>query len=383
MEKKKIGIGLLGSGWMGTVHTNGYKTMRYMQWDKANYEPVLQIVGEANQELGKKAQQKFEFQKYCVGWDDIVNDKDVMVFDNVTPDPLHVKPSIDAANAKKHVICEKPLAVSPSDAKKMLDAVKKAGVKHMCCFSYRFFPATRLAFELIQQGAIGKIYHFAGKYYQDQGSREETPAEDIWYINWSGIGQGIASHLIDMSRFLVGDIGSVSSLLATYNKVRQSKNGPTIDVTADEGFHSLFEFENGATGVIESLGVGHGKRSEFSWQIYGSKGSLMWDVSTPNYLHVYLAQSTNDKVLGFTKVLVTEPNHPFMDVWWPSGHILGWEHGHINMLAHFLDCVANEKEVAPYAGTFEDGYIVAYIIDAINRSARQKKQILLNYKKMI
>ena len=189
MDKKKIGIGLLGSGWMGTVHTNGYKTMRYTHWDTANFEPVLEMVGEVNEALGKRAQQRFEYNDFGVGWDDIVANPAVDVFDNVTPDPLHVQPSIDAANAGKHVIVEKPMALSAPDAMRMLNAVRNAGVKSMCCFSYRFFPAVRLAYELIQQGAIGKIYHFAGKYYQDHGSLEDTPAEDVWYINWSGIGQ--------------------------------------------------------------------------------------------------------------------------------------------------------------------------------------------------
>lgn len=379
MEKKEIGIGMLGCGWMGKAHANGYKTMQYMHWDIADNIPILKKIGEVNDELGAKAQKRYGFQNYCIGWEEIIRDPEISVFDNVTPDPFHVQPCIEAAEAGKNVICEKPLAIQSSDAKRMLDAVNKAGVKHMCCFSYRFFPAVRLAYELIQQGAIGKIYHFAGKYYQDQGSKEETPAENVWYINWSGIGQGITSHLIDMSRFLVGDIAAVSGQVCTYNKVRQSKCGP-VNVTADEGFHALIEFECGASGVYESLGVGHGKRSEFSWQIYGSKGSLMWDVTDPNVLQVYLDESSNVRVKGFTKVLTTEPNHPFMSAWWPAGHVLGWEHGHINMLAHFLDCVANDKKVAPYAGTFEDGYIVSYIIEAITKSARDKRQIVLDYK---
>jgi predicted dehydrogenase len=379
MAKQQIGIGMLGSGWMGKTHTNAFKTIQYMHWNKANYEPVLEVIGQATEQRGMESKQQLGFNSYSVGWSEIINNPEVTVFDNVAPDGLHVQPCIDAANANKHVICEKPLAVTSSDAKKMLDAVNKSGVKHMCCFSYRFFPATRLAYELIQQGAVGKVYHFAGKYYQDQGSREDTPTEDVWYINWSGIGHGITSHLIDMSRFLVGDISSVSGLISTYNKVRPSKNG-MVNVTADEGFHSLFEFENGATGVIESLGVGHGKRSEFSWQIYGSKGSLMWDVSNPNHLQVFLADGPNKKVRGFTNVLVTEPNHPFMDVWWPAGHVLGWEHGHINMLAHFLDCIANDKDVAPFAGTFKDGYIVTSIIESINRSALERRWVDLTYK---
>ena len=175
-----------------------------------------------------------------------------------------------------------------------------------------------------------------------------------------------------MSRFLIGEIETVSGISKTYNRNRESRNG-IIDVTADEGFFALMDFANDATGVIQSLGVANGKRSQFSFEIYGSKGSVMWDVQEPNYLYVYLSDTVNPKVTGFTKICVTEPNHPFMDIWWPKGHVLGWEHGHINMLAHFLDCVANDKPVSPLGATFEDGYRACVICDTINESSREEK----------
>jgi predicted dehydrogenase len=268
--------------------------------------------------------------------------------------------------------------VRSEDAKRMAEAVRKAGVKNLCCFNYRFLPAVRLVYELIQNGILGKIYHFSGKYYQDQGSATETPAEDIWYINWSGIAQGITSHLIDMARFLIGEIVSVSGMVTTYNKIRESKQGP-INVTTDEGFFGLLEFNHGATGVLQSLGVANGKRNELSFEIYGSKGSVMWDIQEPNYLHVYLSDTVNHKVTGFTRVCATEPNHPFMDVWWPKGHTLGWEHGHVNMIAHFLDCVANDTSIDPFGATFEDGYRVSVIIEKINESAKQGKKLEIIY----
>lgn len=377
MEKRKIRIGQIGCGWMGTTHANAYKTMRYMGWRQHDFEPVLQLVGGKDLEEGQEAAARFGFERYCGGWQDVVSAADVDVVDNVTPDPLHVEPSIAAAKNGKHIICEKPLAVSAADAKRMLDAVKEAGVKSACGFCYRFFPAVRLAHDLIQEGKLGKIYHFSGKYFQDQGSHEDVAAEDIWYIGWSGVGQGITSHMIDMSRFLIGEVTSVQGMRSTYNKTRPSKKGGTVDVSADEGFFSLVQFSNGASGIYESLGVANGKRNQFSFEIYGSKGSLMWDVAEPNYLHVFLDDTSDPRVKGFTKVNVTETCHPLTQLWWPQGHVLGWEHGHINMLAHFLDCVANDKPVAPLGGTFEDGYIVAKIIEAIEQSSRTGMRIHL------
>jgi len=373
-DRKILGIGMLGAGWMGRAHTNAYLTARYMFWPKSNWEPRLITIGGIDEKEGKDAAERFGYENGVAGYREIIENQKVDIFDNVTPDPLHVQPSIDAAMSGKHVICEKPLAVRSDDAKYMVEAVNKAGVKNLCCFSYRFLPAVRLVYELIQSGTLGKIYHFSGKYHQDPGSSTEAPVEDIWYINWSGIAQGITSHLIDMARFLIGEICSVSGSVVTYNKIRESKIGP-VSVNADEGFFSMLEFTNGATGIMQSLGVANGKRSEFSFEIYGSKGSVIWDVQEPNYLHVYLSESVNPKVLGFTRVLVTEPNHPFMDVWWPKGHTLGWEHGHINMVAHFLDCVANDKSVNPLGATFEDGYKVAVIIEKINESARQARKL--------
>lgn len=377
IENKAIKVGMLGCGWMGKAHSNAYNTLKYMYWPR-DYEVELTNISGISEDEASNAAKRFGFKRYCVGWEDLVADKELDVFDNCAPDVLHVQPTIQAALCGKHVLCEKPLAVGRTDAKRMLSAVSSAGVKNICGFSYRFFPAVRLAWELIQKGALGKIYHFSGKYHQDQGSAQEAMAEDIWYINWSGIAQGIASHMIDMAHFLVGEIASVAGQVNTYNKVRNSRSGP-VQVNSDEGFFSLVGFDNGASGVFESLGVANGKRNEFSWEIYGSKGSLSFDLREPNYLKVFLADTTVPEVVGYTNVQVTEPNHPFMNIWWPKGHNLGWEHGHINMIAHFLDCVAHDKDVSPLGGTFEDGYKVAVIIDTIKESAKCGRRLDICY----
>lgn len=378
MARKTIGIGMLGAGWMGCVHTNGYKTAQYMFWPESKWNVELVGIGGIDEAEGRAAAERFGYENGYSGYKELIANPKVTIFDNVTPDHVHMEPTIGAAKAGKHCICEKPLAVKKEDAKAMMEAAKKNGVKNLCCFSYRFMPAVRLAYELIKEGTLGKIYHFAGTYYQDQGSFVETPIEKIWYIMGSGVDQGIASHMIDMSRFLVSEIKSVVGIRKTYNTRRNSKNG-IVDVDATEGFFTLLEFEDGATGVMQSLGVANGKQSEFSFEIFGSKGSLRWNMEDPNLLYVYLAKTVHPKVLGWTKVCCTEANHPFMNIWWPKGHVLGWEHGHINMLAHFLDCVAEDKPVEPLGATFEDGYKVAVIIDAIHRSAVEGKKVFIEY----
>jgi predicted dehydrogenase len=290
-----------------------------------------------------------------------------------------VEPTISAIRAGKHVICEKPIAVSARDAKKMWNEAERAGVKHLCCFSYRFMPAVRLAHNLIGKGALGRLYHFSGTYYQDQGSFEDTPAERVWYVSGSGVDQGIGTHLIDMSRFLMDDdVASVFGMRHTYVRRRNSARG-VIDVDATEGFFTMLEYRKGITGVMQCLGVANGKQSEFSVEIFGSKGSLKWDMADPNILWLYQPDTLTENARGWVKINCTEADHPFMDVWWPKGHVLGWEHGNVNMLAHFLDCLAEDRDISPLGATFKEGYEVASIIETINQSAAEGKKLAVIY----
>jgi predicted dehydrogenase len=380
MERKKFGLGLLGTGWMGRVHSNAYKTASYMFEPKRRWEAELAGVCGSSAEKGRNFAERFDYKTFYDNLDEMLADKNVTVFENVTPDPLHVEPTIAAARAGKHLVCEKPLAVGAPDAKRVWDAAELAGVKHLCCFSYRFMPAVRFAYELIRDGALGRIYHFSGTYYQDQGSFEDTPAEKVWYVSGSGVDQGIGTHLIDMSRFLLGsDIATVSGLTHTYVTRRGSAKG-MVDVNANEGFFTMLEYESGCTGMMQCLGVANGKQSEFRVEIFGSGGSLRWDMADPNILWLYQPKTLTERARGWLKINVTESDHPFMDIWWPKGHMLGWEHGHINMIAHFLDCLAEERDVAPLGATFRDGYEVAVIVDTINRSAAEGKKLAVSYK---
>jgi len=380
--KKEIGIGIIGAGFMGKVHSNAYKTIEYIYNDRG-FCPSLEYLGSVTEEDAKENAQRYGYKKSCAGWNQIVDDPKVSVVDVSLGDRLHMQASLDAIKAGKHVICEKPLAPTAKEAKQMMTAAEKAGIKNMCGFSYRFIPAVIYAKQLIDEGAIGEIYNFNGRYYQDAGSDPNRPAEKVWYAmgaKSTGVARGVGSHIIDMSRFLMGEVISVCGRTDTFNRTRKSGNG-IIEVKCDEMMSAIVEYESGASGIITASAIASGRKNQIQFDIYGTLGSISFDIEHINYLNVFIRDNNKFGVSGFERVDVTQRdlNHPFADIWWPAGHGIGWEHGHINELAHFLQCVANDEDVAPYGATFEDGYKAAAIIEAIEQSQASGKKIKMVY----
>ncbi len=381
--KTRIGIGMLGTGFMGRTHSNAYRTIPYMFWPN-NFE--IELVGIADLEKARadECALRYGFQKGYQGWEELVKDPGVSVFDNCGPDPMHHAPTMAAIANGKNVYCEKPLAMAAADAKKMYLAAESAGVKHMAGFNYRFFPANRLARELIGRGALGQLCHFRGSYTQPYGTGADLPYEKIWYNNTGqadGVGQAIGCHVIDLSRFLMGEVAAVMGSSKTYVKERTKLNGEKVEMHCEEGMLALVDFQSGASGVYEAIETAAGRRNYFVWEVLGTDGSMEWNLENPNYLRVYLKDTSIREVTGFTEVSVTQSDagHPFSEVWWPKGHNIGWEHGHINAIAHFMDCVANNKDVAPLGGTFLDGYQAEVIIETIKLSSREGRRIDVAY----
>jgi len=377
---ERVGIGVLGYGFMGKVHSNAYLKIPYSFNKPAAYPELVAMCGRDEANVADVAS-RLRYRGYYTDWKLMLRDPDIHILDNCTPDDRHCAPSIAAAEAGKHVICEKPLAMTVEDAAAMLEAVTKAGVKHMCCFNYRFIPAVRLAKELIEDGVIGDIYHFRGRYLQEPGHDPAAPLEDAWYASGtnSGILLGIGSHIIDMARFLLGEITALSGLVRTWNKSRVSQAGVVETVTADEGNLALVEFASGATGTLESSGVATGHKNQHTWEINGSRGSISWDLEDPNHLQVYTDDAPSPRVRGFASVSVTTGDHPLQTIYLPPGHNAGWEYGHVHALHHFVHCVVNDEPVAPYGATFEDGYRVQVIMDAMVRSSHTGQRIDLTY----
>ena len=374
---QEIRIGLLGSGFMGKCHTNAYKTIPYI-YATAGVKPRLAVLCDAKPGLAEQEAARYGYEAFCTDWQEIAADPRIDVFDNCGPDPLHPEPCIAALNHGKHVICEKPMAVSLDAARRMRDAAAAATGKSMCTFNYRFMPAVRLAKDLIDAGRIGTLYHMRVQYLQMWGHDPTLPPEKVWASAWphSGSLQGIGSHAIDQCRFLVGEIASVSALMRAFQPKRAVPSvGCPPEVTSDEGAAALLDFHNGAMGVLESSVVATGRKNYLAWEINGSHGSLRWDMEHPNSLFACLSTSGHDWLLGFTEISVTESNHPYVGPWWPQGHNLGWEHAQIIEKFHFLDAVAHDKPLNSCTATFEDGYRVAVIIDAMRQSSRTGQRV--------
>jgi len=379
-HEKEVRIGLLGYGFMGRCHTNAYKTMPYIYGD-AGIRPRLLVLCDQNEEKLQQEAAKYGYEECCTDWNDVVSDERIDIFDNCGPDPVHPEPCIAALKHGKNVISEKPMACSVDDARRMRDAAAASRGMAMCTFNYRFMPAVRMARDLIDAGKLGEIYHLRINYLQMWGHDPSLSPDQAWYSAWphSGNLQGIGSHAIDQCRFLLGEIKSVSALVHTFNEDRAVPSAACPGVVADEGAAAAIEFENGAIGVFESSVVATARKNFLSWEINGSAGAVKWDLEHPNSLFVCLEELGGNPLLGFTEINVTEPEHPYVGDWWPSGHVIGWEHCHIIEKFHFVDAVANGKPMSPYNATFEDGYRVAVIIDALRKSSESGQRIELVY----
>jgi predicted dehydrogenase len=378
----EVGVGMLGYAFMGKAHSNAYKTIPYMMYPPPAIPKLVSVSGR-NEAAVAEAARRFGYQKYFTGWEQQVEDPDIQLFDNGGPNDTHAGPCIAAAQAGKHILCEKPLARTVEESKIMLDAVKKAGVKNMVAFNYRFVPAIRQIRNLIDSGALGQIYHWRAVYLQEWiMPHYGTPK--IWRLDKSVAGSGalgdLGAHIIDLAHYLVGGVKSISAYTKTFIKEREMPDGVGMGVVdVDDAFVAALEFENGALGTLESTRFAGGRKNYNCLEINAEKGSVRFNLERMNELEVFWVGEQPKETQGFHKVLITEGHHPWWENWWPHGHIIGWEHTFIHEITHLLDCIVNGKEVGPHGATFEDGYRAAVICDAIVKSAETRRQIDINY----
>jgi predicted dehydrogenase len=354
-----IGVGMLGYAFMGKAHANAYRTLSYMTWPPPLMPQLVAIAGRDEAAVGEAAA-RYGFADHVTDWQALVRDDRIGLFDNSGPNALHAEPSIAAAEAGKHVICEKPLGRNADEAFETWQRVAAAGVKHMCAFNYRFVPAVRLARQIIESGELGEIRHFRGAYLQEWGAAEI----DAWRFDKAAAGSGslgdLGAHVIDLARYLVGEITAVSAHTATFWPGRE----------VDDAVEAVVAFDTGAVGTIEATRFAAGRKNAFTWEINGSKGSIAFDLERLNELQVHLVDSSpGASAQGFRTVLVSEADHPFWEHWWPHGHIIGWEHTFVHELHHLLTAIRDDTDVAPHGATFEDGYRAAEVCDAMLRSA--------------
>ncbi len=369
---KEIGVGMLGYAFMGKAHSNAFRKIPYMIYPPPAVPKLIALCGR-NERAVSEAAQRYGYATHYTDWRKMLADDRIQLFDNGGPNDAHAAPCIAAAEAGKHVLCEKPLARSGAEAKTMLDAVVRAGVKHMVAFNYRFVPAIRQARNLIESGKLGRIYHYRAAYLQEWIMPHYNMPK-IWRLDREVAGSGalgdLGAHIIDLGRFLVGEIAGVSAMTRTFIEDRK---GGRVDV--DDAFVATVAFANGAIGTLEATRFAAGRKNHQVIEINGEKGSIRFDLERLNELQVFWVGEEPKETQGFHDVLVTESYHPFWEHWWPHGHIIGWEHTFVHQLTHLLDCIANDKDIGPYGATFEDGYRTALVCDAILESAETKRQV--------
>ncbi|MBZ0308025.1 MAG: Gfo/Idh/MocA family oxidoreductase [Anaerolineae bacterium] len=377
----EIGIGMLGYAFMGKAHSNAFKKLPYIMYPPVAVPRLVGIAGR-NKEAVQEAAKRFGYEKAYTNWRTMLKNDHIQVFDNGGPNDAHAEPSIAAAEAGKHVFCEKPLARTAKEAAKMVEAVEKAGVKNMVAFNYRFVPAIVQAKKLIDSGALGRIFHYRAVYLQEWIIDPNFPK--VWRLDKKVAGSGalgdLGAHIIDLGRFLVGEPRKVSAMTKTFIEERPLPDSSGMGkVDVDDAFIAVMEFENGAIGSVEASRFCQGRKNHQVLDINGEKGSLHFNLERMNELDVFYAGEDPRETRGFHNVLISESYHPYWENWWPHGHMIGWEHSFVHEFHHFFDAIVNDKPVAPWGATFEDGYRNAVICDAIVKSAQSGRTVDVKY----
>ncbi|RCK56833.1 gfo/Idh/MocA family oxidoreductase [Microbacterium sorbitolivorans] len=367
---------MIGYGFMGAAHSQAWRTAPRV-FDLPRDVEMAVIVGR-NQEAVADAAAKWGWQESATDWRDIVTRDDIDIVDIVTPGHSHHEIAIAALKAGKHVLCEKPLANSGEDADAMAEAARESSAKAMLGFTYRRVPALTRARDLIAEGKVGNVQQVRAAYRQDWLVDPEAPLS--WRLQKDLAGHGalgdIGAHAIDLVQFLTGlSVTKVSGVIDTIVKERPvetervgiaGKGGDEkAPVTVDDVAIFTGRLENGALAAFEATRFATGRKNELSVEISGDKGAIAFNLESLNELHVY--DLTADELgQGFTRVLVTEPGHPYLEGWWPTGHMLGYEHAFSHQVKDFVDAIANDTIPTP---TFDDGVQVQRVLDAVEASS--------------
>lgn len=376
-DAPEIGVGMLGYAFMGKAHSHAMLNIAHMMYPPPAVPRLVGIAGRDEQAVAEAAR-RYGYDGYYTDWRAMLDNDDIQLFDNGGPNDTHADPCILAAERGKHILCEKPLARTADEAQSMVEAVQKAGVKNMVAFNYRFVPAIRQIRKLIDSGLLGQIYHFRAVYLQEWVmAHYDLPM--IWRLQKSVAGSGalgdLGAHIIDLGRYLVGEIKSVSGMTRTFINERPWDDGTMGKVDVDDAFIALLEFDNGAIGTVEASRFAAGRKNGQRLEINAEKASIVFNLERLNELEIFWVGDEPAEAQGFRNVLVSEPFHPWWENWWPQGHMIGWEHTFVHEITHLLDCIVNDGDVAPIGADFVDGYRNAVICDAILESAATGRHV--------
>jgi predicted dehydrogenase len=364
--KRQINIGLIGTQFMGRAHSNAYH--KVSDFFDIPATPLLHTACSRNAKQLAEFVNQFKWKHSESSWEKLIECKDIDLIDICTPNDLHMPVAIEAAKAGKAILCEKPMARNVQEATEMYAAVRKAGVINMMIFNYRFVPAIALAKRFIDEGKLGEIYHFNAVYYQDWLTDPGFPL--VWRHDAGASGSGahgdMNAHTIDLARYLVGEFKSVNGVQKTFITERPFGSKKEMKkVSTDDAASFLAIFQNGAMGSFLASRIATGRKNFLRLEIFGSKGALTFNLERLNELQ-FFSGSDAMECQGYKNILVTEISHPYINAWWPPGHIIGWEHTFIHQVKHLFEGLGDNKPVIP---DFYDGLKCQQVVDAVIKSA--------------
>jgi len=377
MAAKRMNVALIGYKFMGKAHSNAWRQAPHF-FDLPVTPRLKTIVGRDKPAV-RKAATSLGWETYETDWRRIVKDPEIDVVDICTPNDSHGEIALAAAKAGKAILCEKPLARDVAEAERMTQAVKRAGIANMVCHNYRRIPAIGLAKQMIDRGEIGdRIFHCHARYAQDWIVDPKFPL--VWRLQTKTAGSGalgdIFSHIVDLSRYLIGEFESICATTETFIKQRpiklsRSKTSRMGKVNVDDAVTAMGRFKNGGLFNLEATRFAPGRKNSITLEINGSDGSLFFDLEEMNRLKFFSRRDRTGEQ-GFQDIIVTESSHPYVKQWWPPGHIIGYEHTFVHTIADFVTAVATNKPVQP---DFADGLQTQRVLDAALRSAHNNRWI--------
>lgn len=370
MAKKPLNIGMIGYGFMGRTHSNAYCKVGH--FFDLEYQPVLKAACARNEENIQKFADNWGYESIETDWRALVARDDIDAVDICVPNNLHKEIAIACAEAGKMILCEKPLAMNTAEGEEMCDAVEKAGVANIVWYNYRRVPAVTLAKQLIDEGRLGRIFHYRANFLQDWTISTDLPqgGEGLWRLDAKAAGSGVTgdllAHCIDTALWLNGSLDSVTAMTETFIKERvHQATGEVMPVTIDDACTFMGRFSNGSLALFESTRYARGHKALYTLEINGENASIRWDLHDLHRLE-YFDHNDDSLVRGWRSIHVSDGDQPYMDHWWVPGLQIGYEHTFVHQVADFLEGLASGTPAGP---TFRDALETQKVCDAVLESA--------------
>jgi len=373
---KPLNVGLIGYGFMGRAHSNAYRHVN--NFFDLGHRPVLKAICARNADQARAFAGKWGYESVDTDWKKLVARKDIDAVDICVPNNLHHDMAVAAARAGKMVLCEKPLSMDTKEGQKMVAAVEKAKVPNMVWYNYRRVPAVTLAKQLVEEGKLGRIFHYRAVFLQDWTISADLPqgGQGLWRLDAKAAGSGVTgdllAHCIDTALWINGGMQSVSAMTETFIKERKHNlTGKVEKVGIDDACAFLARFDNGSLATFESTRYARGHKALYTFEVNGEKASLKWDLHDLHRLQ-YFDHSDEGRLRGWRNLHITDRDQPYMGNWWVPGLQIGYEHSFVHQAADFLTAAAEGKSASP---TFRDGLATDDVTDAVLASAASRSWV--------